>query len=275
MQARADVRDGFKEREVARLESTIGIWTGKFNHINYYAARRNKDTEVAGQRKRLPRTRGIRSSLVRNLSGPPIYEQCAEAVKDRLNPHDLHHLSHLWQYLPLCRNARGRGGIAKARRLRRALKLRVVDNEFHACIVGSLCEARRPRAAEPGTRQGQAQTVGRARPALAACIPRHTSTAQLAPAPAPKATESFPHIAGCLQLVGERPQRKRRAAVVATATVVSNSNSCQYLLARTLSRRTPVHSLARKESARNPRFRSAIDIAHWCKKAHAFPRSIS
>ena len=44
MQARPEVRDGFKEREVARLERTSGVWTGEVIHISDYVARRFRYT---------------------------------------------------------------------------------------------------------------------------------------------------------------------------------------------------------------------------------------
>jgi hypothetical protein len=65
------VRDGFKEREVARLERTRGVWTGEFIHISYYAARRSQDTEAAKVRK--ADQAGIRSFSVRNSSYSTIF----------------------------------------------------------------------------------------------------------------------------------------------------------------------------------------------------------
>src|SRR5262249_14880026 len=81
MQAGPEVRDGFKEREVARLERTRGVWTSDVIHNSHYAAPRFRDTEPGRSQKLfskncfvLAKTHSLpsRSGIMRAISSAPI-----------------------------------------------------------------------------------------------------------------------------------------------------------------------------------------------------------
>ena len=54
MQARPELSDGFKERQIAGLEGTMGFHVGWMIHIYLYAASRLWDTDRISRLRRLP-----------------------------------------------------------------------------------------------------------------------------------------------------------------------------------------------------------------------------